>query len=38
MLKVIQFFDPNKVHGHDGVYVRIFKFSCTSIIKSFKTV
>ena len=38
MLKVNQFFYPNKVHGHGGVCVRILKFSCTSIIKPFKTV
>ena len=33
ILKVIQSLDPNKVHDHDGVSVRILKLCCPSIIK-----
>ena len=31
-LRVIQFLDPNKAHGHDGVSVRLLKLSSPSII------
>ena len=33
ILKVIQSLDPNKVHDHDGVSVRMLKLCCPSIIK-----
>ena len=33
ILKVIQYLDQNKAHGHDGVSVRTLKLSCLSIIK-----
>ena len=32
ILRVIQFLDPNKAYGHDGVSVRLLKLSCPSII------
>ena len=33
ILKVIQFLDPNKAHGHDGVSIKMLKLSWSFIIK-----